>query len=443
MAGSDLVTEHLRTASLTLDRVSLEVLDGPRRGFSLDLPIGVARIGKSSACHLALPDRAVSRIHCEIRVNRSGVRVVDCRSTNGTFVEGVLVYEAELRHGSHIRLGETTLRVSIGSSKAVVPLAPLDHFGQLIGASPEMRAIYALIPAIASSEATTLIQGETGTGKELLARAIHSESPRASRPFVVLDCAGLSPGVIESDLFGHARGAFTGAVRDRAGLFEAADGGTIFIDEIADLPIHLQPRLLRVLEAREIRRMGENRTVNVDVHVIAASSKSLAQCVNERNFREDLLYRLAVAEILLPPLRDRGDDVLQLASHFWTRFAGEDKSVPEQLLSVARSRSWPGNVRELRNFVERVAKLGLHLADSATATSAARDVGVRSDLPLKEARRLWNERFDDLYAEAMLARTGGNVTRAAELAEVTRRSFQRLLAKNSEPPNERDESDDA
>jgi transcriptional regulator with GAF, ATPase, and Fis domain len=425
----DLVTEvHPKSVSVSLDRVELSVVDGPDRGQARVMPLGNARIGKAPGCHLTLSDRMVSRIHCEIRITRTGVRVIDRASTNGTYVDGVRVYEAEIGDGAILRLGESSVAVSIDRGKERLVLAPLDQFGPLVGSSAEMRAIYALIPSIAQSEATTLIQGETGTGKELVARAIHGASPRAEKPFVVIDCAGLSPSLIESDLFGHVRGAFTGAIQNRPGLFEAAHGGTVFIDEITDLPLALQPRLLRVLEAREVRRVGANSPTAVDVHVIAAASRPLAECVNAGSFREDLFYRLAVAEIFLPPLRARADDAARLALHFWHQFVEPGREPPPELVPAVRARGFPGNVRELRNFVERVAKLGW--AAAPAHATARGDLDVPADLPLKEARRVWNERFDELYARAVLARAGGNVTRAAEIAGVNRRSLQRMFARD-------------
>jgi transcriptional regulator with GAF, ATPase, and Fis domain len=422
--------QRSHTVSLTLDRVHVAVVEGPDHGKAAELPHGRARVGCAPGCHLVLTDPTVSRIHCEIAVSRQGIRIKDLQSTNGTYVDGVRIYDAELRHGSTLRIGESAVRIGVEHGRAVVPLAPLDRFGDIIGSSPEMRAIYAMIPRIAQSQTTTLIHGETGTGKELVARAIHDMSARADKPFVVIDCAGLAPGVIESDLFGHVRGAFTGAIADRSGLFEAAHGGTIFVDEIADLPLSLQPRLLRVLEMREVRRLGANHSIAVDVNVIAASSRPLSTYVNAGQFREDLFYRLAVAEIELPPLRTRGNDIAEIARHMWTRFAGPDKPIPEDLLLSVWSRSWPGNVRELRNFIERAAKLGVPTS-AGLERSRSVATAVPVNLPLKEARRVWSEQFETLYAHAMLERTEGNVTRAAELAGVNRRSFQRMLAKTS------------
>ncbi len=424
---------HVQRKSVTaaMDRVVLTVLEGPDRDAVAVLPIGSARVGTSIGCHLVLTDATVSRIHCEVRVSRAGIRLIDLESTNGCVIDGVRVYDAELAPASIVRLGGTVLRVDIERGKAIVELAPLARFGPLVGSSPEMRAIYASIPRIASSLATTLIQGETGTGKEVVASAIHQMSPRATKPFVVFDCAGISAGVVESDLFGHVRGAFTGAETDRPGLFEVARGGTLFIDEISDLPLALQPRLLRVLEARQVRRMGSNKTIDVDVHVVAASRGALLDRVNEGTFREDLFYRLAVAELFVPPLRARGDDAAELAHFFWERFAPAGHPLPIQILREARTRRWPGNVRELRNLVERVAKLGLDSlpANSVSSSSPAHLLDGLADLPLREARKLHAARFEEAYAEAVLSRTGGNVTRAAELAQVNRRSFQRMLAK--------------
>jgi DNA-binding NtrC family response regulator len=226
------------------------------------------------------------------------------------------------------------------------------------------------------------------------------------------------------------RGAFSGAMGDRRGLFEEAHGGTLFLDEIAELPLSLQPKLLRVLEAREVRRVGANASRPIDVRVLAATHRSLAQSVNEGTFREDLYYRLAVVEVELPPLRARREDLVIIAQRFYERFTGTEDLLPQPLAAAIQVRSWTGNVRELRNFVERSITLGTatdrHAGESPT--SAAADVEVPIHLPLKEARGAWMDQFERRYAEALLARTGGNVTRAAEIAGVHRRSFQRLLA---------------
>jgi transcriptional regulator with GAF, ATPase, and Fis domain len=290
-------------------------------------------------------------------------------------------------------------------------------------------------------------------GKELVARAVHDYSERAEGPFVVVDCGAIAENLIESELFGHTRGAFSGAVSDRRGLFEEAQGGTLFLDEIGELPAALQPRLLRVLESREVRRIGSNQSRKIDVRIIAATNRPLAESINNGSFREDLYYRIAVVEVHLPPLRQRGDDVVLLAEHFYRRYAGEDESLPPGFAETLKARAWPGNVRELRNFIERSVSLGWSAPSKGaekSVTEMAPDVLasiVPTHLPLKDARAVWTEQFELLYVKALLAKTEGNVTRAAELAGVNRRSLQRLIANmhlrsrgsdsDQEPPSSR------
>jgi DNA-binding NtrC family response regulator len=314
-----------------------------------------------------------------------------------------------------------------------VELSPTGRFGSVIGASLEMRRLYRILDRAAETDATVLLRGETGTGKEVVARSLHEASRRAGGPFVAVDCGSIAENLIESELFGHVKGAFSNAIRERKGLVEEAHGGTLFLDEIGELPRALQPKLLRVLENREVRPVGSNALRRVDVRVVAATHQPLAVRVNAGTFREDLYYRLAVIEIELPPLRARPDDVPLLAQHFYERFTGRSDRLPASFVSALAGREWPGNVRELRNFIERSASLGWsHDGGNGSTTSAP--VGLEAlvpvEVPLKDARERWNDQFERLYASALLKRTHGNVTRAAELAGVTRRSFQRLMAQH-------------
>jgi DNA-binding NtrC family response regulator len=413
---------------ITLSVLQLSVVEGPDRGASVRIS-GVARVGTTSGCQLQLQDPKVSRLHLELRPDRHGCRVLDLGSTNGTSLDGVTIHDAELRSGSVLRLGDTSLRVDFGSETCDLPLSEAESFGDLIGRSAEMRTVYALLERASRSDATVLLSGQTGTGKELAARALHRASRRAAEPYVVVDCASLAETVIESELFGHKRGAFTGAEQTRVGLFEAADGGTLFLDEIDSLPPPLQPRLLRVLESQELRRVGENETRPIDVRVIAATGQSLAERVNAGLFREDLWYRLAVVEVQLPPLRSRGADLALLSRHFWKLFA-PNVEFPEDVLANLYERTWPGNVRELRNAIQRLAVVG-NLAPERSSPEARADDDWDEllRLPLHEARRRWTELFEQRYAERMLKHAGGNVTRAAELAGVNRRTLQRLIGR--------------
>jgi DNA-binding NtrC family response regulator len=413
----------------------LMVVAGTDVGLRLPLGPMPVMIGTAQLAHLRLSDPTVSRVHCQLSPRPDGVRLTDAGSTNGTFVDGLRIRDAELTAGANIRVGATTLRLELGTDLVRVPLAEHHNFGKLVGGSLEMRRLYAILERVAPTETTVLIQGETGTGKELVARELHDHSARAKGPFVAVDCGAIAPNVIESELFGHVRGAFSGAVGDRRGLFEEANGGTICLDEIGELPLALQAKLLRVLENREVRRVGSNTARAVDVRLLASTNRPLARSVNEGAFREDLYYRLAVIELVLPPLRARREDVPPLAQHFYDRFSGKREALPPELLASLLTRSWPGNVRELRNFIERCVTLGgFHLAPRAASSAesgefAQTTLGVDLGKPLKEARDDAVERFELLYLETALRRAGGNVTRAAELAGVSRRFLQRTIAR--------------
>ena len=421
--------------TLKLRTVELTVVDGPDRGAKLRVAQGRARLGTAARVDLRLADPMVSRLHCEIDVGRDRVRIVDQGSTNGTFLGAVRVHDAEVPSGADLRIGATTVRIELGDRPTFVQLSMRHRYGPLVGASVEMRRIYALLDRVGPADSTVLIQGETGTGKELVARTVHDASPRAAGPFVAVDCGSIAENLIESELFGHVRGAFSGAVSDRRGVLEEANGGTVFFDEVGELPLSLQPKLLRVLEAREVRPVGSNAARRLDVRVVAATNRPLARAVNEGAFREDLYYRLAVVEIELPPLRARREDIKALAQHFYERFAGEGATTPPELLATLLARSWPGNVRELRNFVERSVLFGWSGGGAALqahepgAGAAAVHAVVNPHLPLKDARAAWLEQFDSLYVRALLAETGGNVTRAADLAGLNRRSLQRLMVR--------------
>jgi transcriptional regulator with PAS, ATPase and Fis domain len=432
---SDVSTQVLEhDGRLEFPSVEIRVVEGPDRGLMRRLGAPGIRIGTAAASDLTLTDRTVSRFHCELRQVGAALQIVDSGSTNGTFVDGVRILAAEVAPGARVRIGETTLTITPAGERYAVELSARHRFGDVIGASVEMRRLYGILERVAPTDASVLIQGETGTGKELVARAIHDASPRARGAFVVVDCGAIAENLIESELFGHVRGAFSGAVGDRKGLVEDADGGTLFLDEIGELPANLQPRLLRVLESLEVRRVGGNTSRRVDIRVVAATNRPLAQSVNDGSFREDLYYRLAVVELHLPPLRARREDIALLAEAFFRRYAGDKEPLPPAFLPSLTSRAWPGNVRELRNYIERSVSLGhasaqpSEASEGRTAAAAPSQPVVPVHLPLKDARAAWTEQFEVLYVKALLAKTQGNVTRAAELAGINRRSLQRLIA---------------
>jgi two-component system response regulator HydG len=425
----------------------LLVSEGPDAGRTFDLdgshPSRLL-VGQSSACEVRLEDPQVSRRHAALDVVGARLRITDLGSTNGTTIDGVAITEGYAREGSVVRIGATALRVE---SLVPVPGARLgasSSFGRIVGGSLEMRRLYPLCERLAAADVPVVLEGETGTGKEALAESLHEVGPRASQPFVVFDCTAVPPSLVESELFGHERGAFTGAVTERRGVFEQAHGGTLLIDEIGDLELTLQPKLLRALERSEIRRVGGDRPIRVDVRILAATRRDLDHEVQAGRFRDDLFHRLAVTRVELPPLRRRLGDVPLLARHFCAELEGGDGVLPPDLLKRWEDYPWPGNVRELRNAVARRIALG-DLADlggpapGATAVAAPTtsrgatgdiiDHVVALGLPIAVARERVVEEFRRRYIEAVLARNGGNVARAAAASGIARRYFQALKAK--------------
>jgi hypothetical protein len=324
-----------REHAILVRRFEIVVTDGPDRGARVVSEEDELSVGTAAGTDLKLTDPAVSRHHFVVRVCERGLELRDLGSTNGTFLGEHEIVRGFIRTGARMRIGGTTLQVNVLGDEVEHPLAPEGRFGDLIGESPVMRRLYPMFARYAQSDATVLIRGETGTGKELVAEAIHAASARRDRPFIVVDCSALPRQLAESELFGHLRGSFTGADTDRIGAFEAANGGTVMLDEIGELPLDLQPLLLRVLENQTIRRIGENTQRPIDVRVIAASHRDLRVEVNARRFRADLLYRLDVLRVVVPPLRDREGDVPLLANHFWKQFR-PDEPMPRELQSDRR-----------------------------------------------------------------------------------------------------------
>ena len=298
----------------------------------------------------------------------------------------------------------------------------------LIGESEPIRKVFDSILKAASTMATILISGESGTGKELVARAIHYRSPRAASPFVAVNCGGIPHELLESELFGHLKGAFTGAIETRAGFFQTADGGTIFLDEISEMTLPMQVKLLRVLQDREVRMVGSTRARTVDVRILTATNKDLAGLVEKAAFREDLFYRINVITIPLPPLRSREDDVLLLTHHFIRKFAKEygkpAQQISERALQVLKDYPWPGNVRELENILQRLVVMTdgdiIDVPDLPPLMrfSALRGVGLRRTLADVEAE----------YIQSVLASVGGNKSRAAEILGIDRKTLRKRLS---------------
>jgi len=435
MATEQIDTELIDDGSgrirLRTHRLRIDVVGGPCAGQVVDLPGPEVTIGSGKGSALLLLDNTVSRHHATLRVDGNDVRVIDAGSSNGTSVDGVRIRDAYARPNSVITLGSSQIRLQLSRDVVEVRLSKRRQFGGLLGASAAMRRVFTLLELVSKTDDTVLVAGETGTGKELVAEAIHEESRRNEGPFIVFDCSAISPNLIESELLGHERGAFTGAIAAREGAFEAADGGTLFLDEIGELPLELQPKLLRALERRQIKRVGSNTVRQVDVRVVAATNRQLLELVSQGRFREDLYYRLAVVEVPLPPLRERLDDIPLLVEHFARQLGrGEGQHLAERFLRSLQERSWPGNVRELRNAVAR----HLALAPGATLPPVSEVPGQGSaeptidlSVPLKEGRTRLLESFERAYCLAALQSTGGNATKAAELAGVNRKFFQRAI----------------
>jgi transcriptional regulator with GAF, ATPase, and Fis domain len=435
-----------RAAKRRLRRARIAVSDGPDRGKDLVIERERVTVGRSVICDLVLADKAVSGTHFEIVANEKGFLLRDLDSTNGTYCGDLRVQEVWIKPGTVIRAGQSRIEFEPAQGTVDIDLSENDRFYELVGKSVRMREIFATLAKVAPTELTVLVRGETGTGKELVARAIHRASKRAAQPLVVQDCSAIPKELIESTLFGHERGAFTGATDRHRGSFEQADGGTIFLDEIGELDLALQPKLLRVLENREIKRVGGDRTIPVNVRVVAATNRDLRQMVNDGTFREDLFYRLSVVQIELPPVRERPEDVPLLVEHFLAdvasrRWPGEGRTFavsPEAMARLAAYR-WPGNIRELKNTVERASsladgpELGVRdLLPSSQKTPPAPLPGgnaerfVEEGMPFKEAKQRVLDAFEAAYLKALLDKNGGNVTRSANAAGLTRYHLREL-----------------
>jgi len=429
-----------------LRKSRLAVVEGPEAGRRLEIAQERVTIGRSLICDLVLTDTSVSGTHCEIVAGEAGFLLRDLGSSHGTSVGGVRVREAWLEPGAALKLGQTVVRFEVGSGTIEIDLSRQEQFFELIGHSVRMREIFAVLEKVAAADLTVLIRGETGTGKELVARAIHRASKRAQRPLVVQDCSAIPANLIESTLFGHERGSFTGAADRRRGCFEHADGGTLFLDEIGELDISLQPKLLRVLETHEVQRVGGSRTIPVDVRVVAATNKDLRQMINEGSFREDLYYRLSVVHVDLPPLRERPEDIPALVQQFLEESAkrgahpeGVRFTISRDAMMKLQAYPWPGNVRELKNTIERAVSLAdateLGIQDLLPASQKTPPIFlpggtaeqfVENETPFKDAKQKVVDAFEVQYIKALLDKHGDNISRSARAAGLTRYHLREL-----------------
>jgi transcriptional regulator with GAF, ATPase, and Fis domain len=438
---------------LEMARCALVVLSGPERGRETIIEGDLFRIGKSKDNDLVLADETVSRAHCEIARDARGYLLRDLGSTNGTLLDGAEIKEAWLKAGAVITVGKVELKVRPFAERIELLPSERTRYGEMVGHSLAMRQIFGLLERLGPTDATVLIGGETGTGKDVLARSVHALSPRAKGPFIVVDCGAVVGSLVESELFGHEKGAFTGAVAARQGAFELAHGGTLFLDEIGELPLDLQPKLLRALEQRSIRRVGGNHTQRVDIRVIAASKRNLRMEVERGKFREDLFFRLAVVPIELPPLRERREDVPLLVETLLAALAEHDPTAPRRIhpsaMDALRAHDWPGNVRELRNVLERAAYLSratgrdqvelamVPFAGPATPPSA--DEGAAfppfdANKSYRDTKAHFEELFEKRYVAWLLGEHDGNISAAARAADMDRKYLYKLACRHGLHP---------
>ena len=440
---------HLRKCKIALERGS----EWQEQIFDQ----AVITIGAMEDNDIVVSDDTVSRYHCRIYQEDDAYVLQDLGSTNGTFVNNVRIKEGYLTPGCTVTIGKTAMVFHAVDERVEIRPSDTDRFGSIIGTNVKMRELFGILEKIAPTSTTVVIEGETGTGKEVVAQTIHQRSARAEKPFVVFDCSAVPENLIESELFGHEKGSFTGAIMARQGVFEMANGGTIFLDELGELSLELQPKLLRVLETREVRRVGGTRAAKVDVRVIAATNRHLEDEVRAGRFREDLFYRLSVVRLFLPALRERKEDIPLLAKHFLSegqfnraidgsrRLNGFEAEALEALSGY----DWPGNVRELLNVIERACSfadtdmvrpedLPQHILGSGhvhrlntlkpqilpSADSDVTDLGT-----FKEAKEQWVATFERDYILNLLKQNDFNISHAARAAEIDRKYFRKLMKK--------------
>ncbi len=461
-----------RPTTITLRRCKLVIVrDGQPEEHLFDRD--VVTLGAMDDNDLVLEDETVSRNHCRIFVEGDQYLIQDLESTNGTFVNRIRIREAWLKPDCVVTLGKTEIRFEPFDERVRIVPSDRDRYGEIIGRDRKMREIYAILEKIAPTDATVVVEGETGTGKDVVARTIHQQSRRAEGPFMVFDCGAVPENLIESELFGHEKGSFTGAHATRQGIFELANGGTVFLDELGELQLDLQPKLLRVLEQREVKRVGGTKPIKVDVRIVAATNRDLEEEVRAARFREDLFYRLTVVRVRLPPLRERREDVKLLARHFldhghFNRDRNGSSRVTQFAPGVADRLStydWPGNVRELHNVIERAVSFAeadtVELADLpehiAWPRGLVRELDSQTDISIplpdfraaeldgtfKDAKERWVASFERDYVAGLLRKNNGNISHAAREAEIDRKYFRKLMKKYGITAQDEDlESDD-
>ncbi|MEW6432255.1 MAG: sigma 54-interacting transcriptional regulator [Myxococcota bacterium] len=440
MPPLDQMTEVLQAEVARFPRARLSVVKGPDKGAEVVLEGQTVVVGTDESCQLRLADPSVSRRHFELSGGPGGYRLRDLRSTNGVHIEGVQVMDAKLSDKTRLTVGRNELRFEPERHEIQWPLSPHERFGEVIGKSFAMRRLFALLERAAPTDSPVILEGEPGTGKEVLARAIHEKSARREGPFVVVDLGASSEALMDSDLFGHD--VSTARPVARPGAFEEAEGGTLYLDEVAELSNTLQARLLRALETKEIKRPGQGGTAKVDVRVIASTQKDLEAEVKAGRFREDLFFKLSVFRVRVPPLRERPEDVPQLVRHFEAKNKAQ-QLVSDETVDMLARHDWPGNVRELRNVLERLAAFP-DLGAGAIARALGKNLDTTNDessgaklrqemsqqllsLPYHDAKDRVLESFEKTYLLEHLKAANGVVTRAAQRAGLPRQSYHRML----------------
>jgi transcriptional regulator with GAF, ATPase, and Fis domain len=412
-----------------LDDCLLEVVEGPDRGQRFPIAPGHMVIGASRRSDICLSDPTVSSRHARLTLLADGIGIDDLDSKNGTTYLGSRVRSIVVQPGATFALGET--RIAIVPPEAAEDPVTRTSYGGLVGASLPWRRVFATLERVEGCEATVLLQGETGVGKSAVARAIHEHSPRAAREIATLDCGAVPAGLLASELFGHVRGAFTGAAKDREGLVRVADGSTLLLEEVGDLPLELQPMLLRLLESREYHRVGEARSRQTDVRIIAATHHDLKEAVDQHRFRQDLYYRLGVITIRIPPLRECREDIVPLAARFLERQIGEARLTAGQRV-VLESYDWPGNARQLRNAVERFAVTGDFFGSTSHGGRPTTRWG-EGDFHVHKAEVV--RQFEHDYLIALLTECQGNLSAAARRSGLARNYLRDLLKRHTINPD--------
>jgi DNA-binding NtrC family response regulator len=445
------------SGGLSLERPVFELIEAGGRKHRFDAT--KVRIGAGPGNDLILDRPTVSSVHAELEATPRGLRLRDLGSTNGTLVGDLRVFDVLLTDGATVTVGDVMLTLRMSKDVVTLPLSDKTELHGAVGASPSMRALFSRLERVAKTDATVLLQGETGTGKEVLAWSLYEASRRKDQPFVVVDCGSIARTLVESELFGHEKGAFTGADKRRIGAFERAQGGTLFLDELGELELDLQPKLLRALERREIQRVGGDKPIAVDVRIVAATHRDLRAMVARGEFREDLYYRLAVVSLDIPPLRERREDIPVLVAHFLRGLGVDESALAPGTLERFQEHDWPGNARELKNAVERVVVLGeTRLGDPRTTTSSpSPSVGTSGTSsagtnpaahsgtttpptattggsfaidpvrPYKDQKADVIADFEERYVRLLMKTHNGNVSAAARVAGIDRMSLHKIL----------------